>query len=156
MAHFRNEHSLIACAENYELPAHRRQPFCTHGHTSAITLNATLTGLKYFFDVTLDHSELMAKMKPVFVRRTLPVLSREEVSLLIAATRNLKHQTALLVGYGAGPRASEVAKLKVGDVDSARGTLRIRLHEIDSVATVQLLHLGRSACHRTDEVAIIG
>jgi integrase/recombinase XerD len=45
---------------------------------------------------------------------------------LLAATRNLKDQTALSVTYGAGPRASEVAALKVGDVDSTRMTLRIR------------------------------
>jgi integrase/recombinase XerD len=96
-----------------------------HG-ISPITLNATITGLKFFFEVTLDRAELMAKMKPVFVPRTLPVvLSREEVSSLIAATRNLKHQTALSIAYGAGLRASEVAALKVGDVDSTRMTLRI-------------------------------
>ena len=95
--------------------------------TSPITLNATITGLKFFFDVTLDRSELMAKMKPVFVPRTLPVvLSREEVSSLIAAAKNLKHQTALSVAYGAGLRAGEVATLKVGDVDSTRMTLRIQ------------------------------
>jgi site-specific recombinase XerD len=95
--------------------------------TSPITLNATITGLKFFFDVTLDRSELMAKMKPVFLPRTLPVvLSREEVSSLIAATKNLKHQTALSVAYGAGLRASEVSALKVGDVDSTRMTLRIQ------------------------------
>jgi integrase/recombinase XerD len=95
--------------------------------TSPITLNATITGLKFFFGVTLGRGELMAKMKPVFVPRTLPVvLSREEVSSLIAATRNLKHQTALSVAYGAGLRASEVAALKVGDVDSSRMTLRIQ------------------------------
>jgi site-specific recombinase XerD len=94
--------------------------------TSPITLNATITGLKFFFDVTLDRSDLMAKMKPVFVPRTLPVvLSREEVVRLISATRNLKHQTALSVAYGAGLRASEVAALKVGDVDGQRMTLRI-------------------------------
>jgi integrase/recombinase XerD len=94
--------------------------------TSPITLNATITGLKFFFDVTLDRAELMAKMKPVFVPRTLPVvLSREEVVRLISATRNLKHQTALSVAYGAGLRASEVAALKVGDIDSKRMTLRI-------------------------------
>ena len=94
--------------------------------TSPITLNATITGLKFFFDVTLDRSDLMAKMKPVFVPRTLPVvLSREEVVRLISACRNLKHQTALSVAYGAGLRASEVAALKVGDIDSTRMTLRI-------------------------------
>ena len=95
--------------------------------TSPITLNATITGLKFFFDVTLDRSELMSKMKPVFVPRTLPVvLSREEVTSLIAATKNLKHQTALSVAYGAGLRANEVISLKVGDVDSTRMTLRIQ------------------------------
>jgi integrase/recombinase XerD len=96
-----------------------------HG-TSPISLNAAITGLKFFFDVTLDDGELMAKMQPVRVPRTLPVvLSREEVARLIAATGNLKHQTALSVAYGTGLRASEVVALKVGDVDSQRMTLRV-------------------------------
>jgi integrase/recombinase XerD len=94
--------------------------------TSPVSLNAAITGLKFFFEVTLDQGELMAKMDPVRVPRTLPVvLSRDEVARLIAATRNLKHQTALSVAYGAGLRASEVIALKVGDIDSQRMTLRI-------------------------------
>jgi site-specific recombinase XerD len=94
--------------------------------TSPITLNATITGLKFFFEVTLDRGELMAKMQPVRVPRTLPVvLSREEVARLIAAAPNLKSQTALSIAYGAGLRASEVMALKVGDIDSARMTLRV-------------------------------
>ena len=94
--------------------------------TSPVTLNATITGLKFFFEITLGDVEVMAKMQPVRVPRTLPVvLSREEVARLIAATGNLKHQTALSVAYGAGLRASEVIGLKVGDVDSQRMTLRV-------------------------------
>ena len=93
---------------------------------SPITLNSTISGLKFFFDVTLSRGELMAKMQPVSVPRTLPVvLSREEVSRLIAAAWNLKHQTALAVAYGTGLRASEVIGLKVGDIDSQRMTLRV-------------------------------
>jgi integrase/recombinase XerD len=93
---------------------------------SPITLNATLTGLKFFFDITLGHGELMAKMQPVKVPRTLPVvLSPQEVSRLLGAARNVKHQAALSVAYGAGLRASEVIALKVGDVDSQRMTLRV-------------------------------
>ena len=80
-----------------------------HG-ISAISLNAAITGLKFFFEITLGQGELMAKMQPVHVPRTLPVvLSREETARLIAAVRNLKHQVALSVAYGAGLRASEVA-----------------------------------------------
>ena len=93
---------------------------------SPVSLNAAITGLKFFFEVTLDHGELMHKMQPVRVPRTLPVvLSRAEVARLIAAAGNLKHQTALSVAYGAGLRASEVVALKVGDIDSGRMTLRI-------------------------------
>jgi integrase/recombinase XerD len=94
--------------------------------TSPITLNATLSGLKFFFDVTLGRGELMAKMQPVRVPQKLPlVLSPEEVARLIAAAHNLKHQTALSVAYGAGLRVSEVVALKVGDIDSQRMTLRV-------------------------------
>ena len=73
-----------------------------HG-TSPVSLNAAITGLKFFFEVTLDRGELMAKMQPVRVPRTLPVvLSRDEAARLIAAARNLKAQTALSVAYGTG------------------------------------------------------
>jgi site-specific recombinase XerD len=60
--------------------------------SSPMTLNATLTGLKFFFDITLGRIELMAKMQPVKLPRTLPVvLSCEEVARLLAAARNIKH-----------------------------------------------------------------
>jgi site-specific recombinase XerC len=85
--------------------------------TLPVSLNAALAGLKFFFEVTLGDGDLMAKMEPVRVPRTLPVvLSRDEVARLLAATRNLKHETALSVAYGAGLRASAVTGLKVGDV----------------------------------------
>jgi len=94
--------------------------------TSPTTLNATITGLKFFCEITLDRAELTARMQPVHVPRTLPVvLSREEVARLIAAAPNLKHQTALSLAYGTGLRASEVVSLKVGDIDSQRMTLRV-------------------------------
>jgi site-specific recombinase XerD len=94
--------------------------------TSPITLNATITGLKFFFGVTLDRGALMSKMQPVHVPRTLPVvLSRDEVARLIAAAPNQKCQTALSIAYGTGLRVSEVIALKVSDIDSQRMTLRI-------------------------------
>ena len=94
--------------------------------TSPVSLNAAITGLKFFFQVTVDRPALMAKMQAVSVPLKLPVvLSLEEAARLIAATSNLKHQTALSVAYGAGLRASEVAALKVGDIDSQRMILRV-------------------------------
>ena len=97
-----------------------------HG-ISAISLNAAITGLKFFFEITLGQPELMTKMQPVRVPHTLPVvLSPKETARLLAAVRNLKHQVALSVAYGAGLRASEVVGLKVSDVDGQRMTLRIQ------------------------------
>ena len=94
--------------------------------TSPGTINATLSGLKFSFDVTLGRGELMVKMQPVPQPRKIPVvLSCEEVARLIAAAPNLKSQAALSVAYGAGLRASEVTSLKVTDIDSERMTLRV-------------------------------
>ena len=93
---------------------------------SPISLNATITGLKFFFEFTVGDPERMAKMTPVQVPHKLPViLSREEVVRLIESAGSLKYQAALSVAYGAGLRASEVVALKLGDVDSQRMVLRV-------------------------------
>lgn len=93
---------------------------------SSTSLNVTLTGLKFFFEVTADRPELMARMHPVPVPRKLPlVLSRDEVTRLISSAGSPKYQAALSVAYGAGLRAGEVVALKVTDVDSARMALRV-------------------------------
>ena len=94
---------------------------------SPITLNATIVGLNFLFDITLGRPELMAKMQSVRVPRKLPVvLSKEEMAKLLGAVGHIKHQTALSVAYGAGLRVSEVVALKVSDIDSQRMTLRVQ------------------------------
>jgi len=88
-------------------------------------LNATITGLKFFFETTLEQPALMAKMRHVYEPRKLPViLSAEEVNLILNAAR-LKYQAALSVAYGAGLRASEVVHLRISDIDSARMVIRV-------------------------------
>ncbi len=48
------------------------------------------------------------------------VLNPEEVALLLHCAPSLKHRAALSVAYGCGLRVSEIARLKVADIDSAR------------------------------------
>ena len=99
------------------------QLYLVDNGTSPASLNAAICGLKFFFGVTLDRPEAMAKMKPVHLPRKLPeIMSPDEVKRLIAAAGNLKHQTALALAYATGLRVNEVVHLKVGDIDSQRMT----------------------------------
>ena len=93
---------------------------------SNITINATLSGLKFLFHKTLNLLDVMLKVSTVPVPRKLPtVLSKEEVKQLIDATHTIKYKAAFSVAYGAGLRIGEVVALKVTDIDSSRMLLRI-------------------------------
>ena len=119
-----------------------------HG-TSPASLNAAICGLKFFFGVTLDRPEAMAKMKPVHLPRKLPeILSPEEVKRLIAAAGNLKHQTALALAYATGLRVNEVVTLKVGDIDSHRMLLnRSQTIRTNNLSSAPLSSKSRSGCN---------
>jgi site-specific recombinase XerD len=93
---------------------------------SSTTINATITGLRFFFDVTLERPSALKRMSRVRQPQKLPqVLSVEEVERLLAGASNPKHRAALAVAYGAGLRASEVVHLKVADIDSERMIVRV-------------------------------
>jgi len=93
---------------------------------SSTTINATLSGLTFFFGVTLDRPSALKRMSRVRQPQKLPqVLSLEEVERLLAGSRNPKHRAALAVAYGAGLRASEVVHLKIADIDSERMIVRV-------------------------------
>ena len=94
--------------------------------TSRTTVNATITGLRFFFEVTLSRPDALTKMSHIYEPRKLPVvLSAQEVARLLQAAGGLKYQAALSIAYGAGLRASEVVHLKVNDIDSERMVIRV-------------------------------
>lgn len=97
----------------------------THG-ASSNTINVTITGLRFFFETTMENHEVMRKMSTIREPRKLPViLSPDEVKRLLEATFNLKYKAALATAYGAGLRASEVTHLKVTDIDSQRMIIHV-------------------------------
>jgi len=60
-------------------------------------------------------------------RLKMPViLDKEEVHRLLVLTENVKHRAILTMAYSSGLRISEVAHLKVSDIDSARMTVFVR------------------------------
>jgi len=104
----------------------RFQLHLTDTGTSRITINTTITALRFFFEVTAGNKDVVGKLKTVPVPRKLPVvLSREEVARLLEATSSLKYKAAFSVAYGAGLRMNEVATLKISDIDGERKTLHV-------------------------------
>jgi integrase/recombinase XerD len=89
-------------------------------------MNLASTALRFFFHVTLGRPGFGDRMAKLPSPERLPVvLSTEEVALLLAHAPNLKYRAALSVAYGCGLRVSEIANLKVCDIDSARMLIRV-------------------------------
>ena len=89
-------------------------------------LNQTVCALRFFYGVTLGHAEIPERIVYARSPRTLPVvLSADEVVRFLEAVPSLKTRTALTTAYAAGLRASETVGLKVGDIDSERGVIRV-------------------------------
>ena len=62
---------------------------------SSTTINATITGLKFFFGITLERPATLKRMSPVRKPQKLPqVLSVDEVARLLAGASNPKHRAA--------------------------------------------------------------
>lgn len=90
------------------------------------TCNVATNGLGFLYRVTLNRPEAEFCIPRAKQPQRLPeILSREEIERLFKAALNPKHRTALMLTYSAGLRVSEVARLKVGDIDSARMSIRV-------------------------------
>jgi len=90
------------------------------------SINQFVSSIKFLYLITLE----MPWTKEYFphVRRPhkLPVvLSQDEVLTFFDYIPSLKYRAALMVCYGAGLRVSEAVALKVSDIDSQRGLIRI-------------------------------
>ena len=85
-----------------------------------------VAALRFFFVKTLKRHQFRDFLPYPQDRRRLPtVLSREEVSGLINAAGTLFRRTLLMTLYGTGMRRSELARLKVSDIDSQRMMIRV-------------------------------
>jgi site-specific recombinase XerD len=90
------------------------------------TINGSVSALRFLFTVTLDRPDLSRRLVLARFPRKLPaVLSVEEVGRLLEAAPGIKYKAILGTTYGAGLRVSEVASLKVDDIDSTRMLIRV-------------------------------
>ena len=90
------------------------------------TRNAVMSGVKFLFRVTLRRLDLAEEIYHLNEPQRVPViLSVNEVKRLLAVARPLKAKVMLSIAYGTGMRASEVCRLKVGDIDIDQMIVRV-------------------------------
>lgn len=91
------------------------------------TFNLAVCSIKYFYKYILKTNwriDLIPYQKKV---KSLPnVLSRQEITRIIAAAVNLKNKAIIQTFYSAGLRLSELINLSVSDIDSKRMVIKVR------------------------------
>ena len=88
-------------------------------------LNQIVCAIRFFYGVTLGEAAVPERIPYARQPLKLPVvLSADEVVQFLEAVSSLKSRAALTTAYAAGLRASEVAGLRIEDIDSARGAPR--------------------------------
>lgn len=85
------------------------------------TAHSRLNALKFYFEQVLGREkffwEIPRPKKPLLLPK---VLSEDELDKLFRGLVNSKHKAMLFTAYSAGLRVSEVAAMKIKDIDSGR------------------------------------
>lgn len=89
--------------------------------------NQIVCALRFFYGTTLGRSEALPFIPFGKRRRPIPsVLSSEEVARLLDTARPGRDRALFQTAYACGLRISELVRLQVGDIDSARMVMIVR------------------------------
>jgi len=93
------------------------------------SVNQAACAIRFLFAVVLGHREIAFDIPMAKVPKRLPqILTREEVSRLLAHARDIRARALLTTTYAAGLRLSEVCHLQLSDIESSpeRMCLKVR------------------------------
>ncbi|TGK33754.1 site-specific recombinase, partial [Leptospira gomenensis] len=93
---------------------------------SAATVVARIQSLNSYFGVFLGKPWLTDIPRPKKTQKLPDILSTLEVSKILNSLENEKHRMLLSFCYASGLRVSELVRLKPGDIDLTRKTVKIR------------------------------
>jgi integrase/recombinase XerD len=86
-----------------------------------------MAALLFLYRKTLPRPEMVSFLAFPRRRRRLPVvLSAEEAGRVLAALREPRYRAFFSLIYDTGLRISEAVQLRAGDIDRARGVIRVR------------------------------
>ncbi|MEQ6378743.1 site-specific integrase [Bacillaceae bacterium S4-13-56] len=93
---------------------------------SPATINNHISSVKFFYTYVLEKEWNPIKVPRMNREKKLPVIPpRRDVNTLIEEIQNLKHKAIFSLIYGSGLRVGEVARLKIGDIDSKEMRVRV-------------------------------
>ncbi len=84
--------------------------------------NQSINALKAYICMKNKSREIVIDsiLRPKKEHKLPKVMSKEEVKKVIDATHNTKHKTMLMLAYSCGLRVSELASMKLKNIDSSR------------------------------------
>lgn len=85
------------------------------------TLHSRINAMKFYYEKVLGREKFFWEIPRPKKQIILPrIMNEDELERLFKALPNLKHKAMLFTVYSAGLRVSELANLKIRDIDSAR------------------------------------
>ncbi|MEZ4721676.1 MAG: tyrosine-type recombinase/integrase [Flavobacteriales bacterium] len=94
---------------------------------SQSTHNQMINSIKFYYEQVLGLEKKKYWIDRPRKEEKLPkVISEEDVIRLIAGANNLKHQCMIAMIYATGMRRGELIRLRLEDIDTARGQVFIR------------------------------
>lgn len=118
-----------------DIPADELKPehlkrYLIHCHEKLMlkenTLHSRINALKFYYEQVLNREKFFWEIPRPKKQMILPkVLGEDEVARLFNALTNMKHKAMLFTAYSAGLRVSEIAVLKISDINSSRMQIRI-------------------------------
>lgn len=89
--------------------------------------NQVINAIKFFYSRVIKNQKPISHLPRPRKEKKLPlVLSQEEIVRILKTVENVKHRAILMIVYSAGLRVSEVARLRIEDIDSDRKLIRVR------------------------------
>lgn len=93
------------------------------------TIKIYVAGLRYFYQEMVLNVELAKQIPYPKEKPSLPVVaSREELKVFFDGCINPKHKVMFRLIYSAGLRRNELVHLKISDIETKDGKMRIRIN----------------------------
>lgn len=118
---------------------------CSHSY-----VNQSVNAIKAYLKISkvCSYEEVMTIERPKKEKKLPKVLSKNEVRDIFDSIENMKHLTEIMLAYSCGLRVSEVARMKLEDVDSERMLITVdqgkgRKDRVTSLSPMMLKQLRK-------------